>query len=483
VGIVGIWQETNTYSSRPTTIADFEAFELLEGEAITARHGGTGTVIGGFLKGLGEVEAVPLLSAGAWPAAPPDQKTTAELLRRLERVLEAAPELDGLLVNLHGAMVAAGASDMEAEVLSRLRQHFPTLPIIAVLDLHANFSPEAAAHCNAVVGYRTYPHIDMGECGEEAAAFMLRALSGERFVIAYGKLGVLTTPLAQGTAVEPMRGLLTRAEDRVRALGAERVSLLPGFPYSDHIRCGFGVVAVASAENAEAALAVVEETLADVRRHLPDFHLTRPDARNAVQEAAARALHPVVLADVADNVGGGSPGDGTVLLAELVRQGVSGAVAIIADPGVVAAADKAGTGSEISVALGGKSDDLHGKPLMAVAKVARLTDGTYRTSGSWMTGQTFSMGPSAVLELEGGITVLVVSRATPPFHIEQLTANGIVPETASVIVAKGAIAWRAAYEPVMASAIEVDTPGCCPVDPGSLPRKNRPSEVPAVLLM
>ena len=477
VGIVGMWQETNTYSSRPTTLAEFEAFELLEGEAILRHHGGTGSVIGGFLDGLGDAEPVPLFSAGAWPAAPPDRATTTELLARLERALEGASGLDGLLVNLHGAMVAEGASDMEAETLGRIRARFPAIPLMAVLDLHANFSAEACAHCDAVVGYRTYPHVDMAACGREAATLMRRALAGERFVTAYGKLGHLTTPLAQGTANEPMRGLLARAERRAAAAGAARVSLLPGFPYSDVARCGFAVLAVAAAERADAALGVVAETMADVERHLPAFALARPDAAEAVRQALARPEHPVVLADVADNVGGGSPGDGTVLLAELVAQKASGAVVIVADEAAVAACRAAGAGARLTLSIGGKSDRLHGAPLVASAQVLRLGDGLYRAGGTWMTGQSFSMGPTAVLGLDGGVTVLLTSKAIPPFHLEQLTSNGIAPETAAIIVAKGAIAWRAAYETIMASAIEVATPGCCPVDPEALARAHRPRDV------
>jgi microcystin degradation protein MlrC len=477
VGIVGMWQETNTYSPRRTTLADFEAFELLEGEALLSHNRGTGSVIGGFLDGLGSVETVGLISAGAWPAAPPDMETSHQLINRLESALGHAPDLDGLLVNLHGAMVTAGFSDMEAETLRRLRARYPDIPLMAVLDLHGNFSAEACAFCDAVVGYRTYPHIDMADCGRESAALMRRALNGERFVTAYAKLGTLTTPLGQGTAVEPMRGLISRAEGRAAEVGVDRVSLLPGFPYSDVARCGFSILAVATEARSDAALRVVSDTVDDVRAKLPGFVVTRLEPSEAVSEALKRVAMPVVLADVADNVGGGSPGDGTALLAELIRQQARGAVVIIADGAAVAAAKHAGPGAEIKIALGGHSDEMHGQPVNVVAKVRNLSDGTYQTQGTWMTGQTFSMGTTAVLDLPEAITVVVTSLAIPPFHIEQLTSNDIDPGRVSIIVAKGAIAWRAAYEPIMASAIEVDTPGCCPIDPSSLRRSTAPLSI------
>jgi microcystin degradation protein MlrC len=153
---------------------------------------------------------------------------------------------------------------------------------------------------------------------------------------------------------------------------------------------------------------------------------------------------------------------------------------IIADAAAVAHAQP--LGATVTLTAGGKSDHFHGEPLTVTGTVVHRGDGAYTTQGSWMTGQSFSMGPTAVLRLEEGITILLVSRATPPFHLEQLTSNAIDPSAASIIVAKGAIAWRAAYESIMASAIEVDTPGCCPIDPETLPRRTRPRTVPAAIL-
>ncbi|MBB4662995.1 M81 family metallopeptidase [Conexibacter arvalis] len=565
VAIVGMWQETNTYAPGATTLAAFEAFELLDGAAVLDHHRGTGSVIGGFLDGLaaaggggaappasaatdggaaagpgaegggaaawpgaeagGPLVPIGLFSAGAWPAAPPDAATTAALLARLERALAAAPEVDGVLVNLHGAMVCEGAEDMEAETLARIRARFgAAVPIAAVLDLHANPSARAVALCDAIVGYRTYPHVDMRECGEEAAALLARALGGERLATVLGKLPHLTSPVAQGTASEPMAGLIERAEARAAAApGVARISLLPGFPYSDVARCGFSVTATAALPRADApgreptladvpaasgggadsaaadplaaaagggaesaaadplaaARRVVAETLADIEAHLGAFATARDDPAAAVAKARgliAAGTRPVVLADLADNVGGGAPGDGTALLAELVAQRVAGAVVLLVDRAAVAAARAAGAGATVEVALGGHADDLHGPPVPVSARVVRLGDGRYTSGGSYMTGQRFSMGETAVLDVEG-VTIVAMSEATPPFHIEQLTANGVDPAAASAIAVKGAVAWRAPYGEVTAAAIEVDTPGCCPADPHRLPRANAPAAV------
>jgi microcystin degradation protein MlrC len=476
VALVSVWQETNTYSSRPTTIAEFEAFELLEGDAIVERHRGTGTVLGGFLDGLAADEPVGVIAIGAWPGGAPDEATAQALLARLDDALARAPEVDGVLVNLHGAMVCSGVEDMEQETLRRIAARWPTAPRSVVLDLHGNPSPGMVELCDALVGYQTYPHVDMRECGEEAAALLRRALDGTRLTTVLGKLAHLTSPVDQGSADEPMRGLLERARERAGAAGALRISLLPGFPYSDVARTGFSVTVTIDAEHERTGRRVAAETLDDVEVHLGDFGTPRDDAAAAVRRALASDATPVILADLADNVGGGGPGDGTAILAELVAQSADGAIVTVVDPAAVDAAAAAGPGATIDVALGGHSDDLHGDPVRLSAVVERLGDGRYVSGGSYMTGQRFEMGPTAVLRV-GGVQVLAMSRATPPFHLEQLTSVGLEPADATVIAVKGAVAWRDPYAAVTGSSIEVDTPGCCPADPYRLPRRTAPQAV------
>ncbi len=475
IAIVGMWQETNTYSPRATNLSDFEAFELLEGSAILDRHRATGSVVGGFLDGLGHADPVGVLSAGAWPGGPPDAVTTDALLGRLERALRAAPDVDGVLVNLHGAMVADGAGDMEHETLRRVRQRYGDVPLAAVLDLHGNPSPDAVAQCDVVVGYRTYPHEDMHACGLEAARLLERDLAGDRLVTVLGKLPVLTSPVAQATADEPMRGLLARAEARAAAAGVLRVSLLPGFPYSDVARAGFSVTAVTRAADERAGREVVAQTLADVQAHQSEFDSRRDGPSAAIERALAMADRPIVLADLADNIGGGGPGDGTALLAELLARRVDGAVVPLVDAAAVAAAHAAGHGARLRLDLGGHSDDLHGAPVPTSAHVVSLGDGDYTGGGAYMTGTRFSMGRTAVLKLEESVRVLAMERATPPFHIEQLTSNGIDPSAATLIALKGAIAWRAPYRDIARGFVEVDTPGCCPANPRRLPRSIAPA--------
>jgi microcystin degradation protein MlrC len=475
IGLVELWQETNTYSPRGTSLADFEAFELLTGAAVLDRHRDTRTVLAGFAAAV-PGRAVPIYSARAWPAGPADAATADELLDRLRAALRTAGPLDGVLLSLHGAMVAARHPDMDADVVRVIAELVGPVPLVVVHDLHGNPSPELVAGCAVVLGYDTYPHVDMYERGVEAAGLLGELLAGRSLRTELGKLPLLSCPLAQATAEDPMRGLLDRARDRAAAAGLRRVSLLPGFPYSDVARAGFSVLAVGPATERAAARQVVDETLSDVLVHTAEFEVRRPDPATAVRRALASDRRPVVLVDTADNIGGGSPGDGTVLLDELIANAATGAVVVIADAEVARTAAATGPGATLVTEVGGRFDTLHGAPVPVRATVRRVTDGRYRTAGSWQTGQWFDMGCTAVLDVDG-VTVVVTERATPPFHAEHLTSVGIDPAAASILVAKGAVAWRAAYGAVAGEVIEVATPGVCPVDPLTLPRSTVPMQV------
>jgi microcystin degradation protein MlrC len=470
VGVLGVWHETNTYSVRPTDTDDFRAHELLRGDEIIGRHAGTGSVIGGMLAAP-DFDLVPVATAGAWPAGRVTRDALETIFGALESQLARA-RVYGLLVHLHGAMVGDGIDDVELETLRLLRRVAGDVPLVAVLDLHGNPSPAMVELCNAVIAYDTYPHVDMRERGEEAAGLLGEILRGRKLRTLVAKVPLLSTPLAQASDESPMRDLRVKADAATRD-GVARVSLLPGFPYSDVERAGFSVVVTYDSDGAEAARVVACELMEEVDRRREEFVVRRDDPETAVARALESRERPVVLVDIADNIGGGGPGDGTALLAELLRQGARGAVVPIADAGVARAAAAAGAGAALDVDVGGKTDSRHGDPVRIAGRVARITDGRYRGGGTWMTGHEFSMGTTAVIHA-GAVTLVVMERAVPPFHAAQLLSVGIDPGSAEYIVAKGAVAWRAAYGAVARTVIEVDTPGICPLDPATLPRSATP---------
>jgi len=472
VGIVGVWHETNTYSSRPTTLADFEAFELDTGSEIVERHAGTRTVLGGFLQAE-DMELVPVFSAGAWPAGTVTADAADRLLQMLTTQLEAARPLDGVMANLHGAMVAEGRPDMEADVVAAVRSAVGDVPVVAVLDFHANPSVPLVENTDVVVGYDTYPHVDMYERGVEAAEWFRRLLAGERLKSRIGKHPLLTTPLAQWTDADPMQGLFRRANDAAQRLGVERVCICGGFAYSDTDRAGISVLATTGVDNAAAADELIVGVLADIDDVADQFTVALPGPEEAVAAALAAGEKPVVLADIADNIGGGSAGDGTALFEQLLAQGATGALCIIADAEVAAAAHQAGVGGTVAAEVGAKTDEYHGAPVPITGRVRALSDGRYTSGGSWGTGQSYAMGPTAWLDVNGN-DMVVTSIPTPPFHVEQVTHLGIDPSQATIITAKGAVAWRSAYGHFAKTVIEVDTAGVCPIDVSRLPRTITP---------
>jgi microcystin degradation protein MlrC len=471
VGIVSLWQETNTYSSRPTTLEEFAAFELLDGEAVAEQHSGTRSVIGGMLD-ADAFEVVPVFSAGAWPSGPADWATLEELFGRLERELLAAGRLDGILLNLHGAMVCEGVDDVELETVRLIRKVVGGVPLAAVHDLHGNPSPELVDNCEVVIAYDTYPHVDMYERGAEAAALLAEMLDGRELRTVIGKVPLLSCPLAQATAEPPMRDLQAKALQIADEAGMRRISLLPGFPYSDVERAGFSVLVVHDADRRTDSQEVAAALCAEVDARTEDFALARDNPATAVRKAIAAPQGPVLIADVADNIGGGSPGDGTAILAELFAQHADGAVVLMAEPDLAREAARVGEGSEVDTDVGAKTDNLHGRSLRVRGQVRAVTDGRYRSGGTWMTGRQFCMGTTAVVDANG-VVLVAMERATPPFHSEQLTSVGIQAAEAKIIVVKGAVAWRAAYGEIAAEVIEVDTPGVCPLDPSVLERSNK----------
>ena len=472
VGIAGLWHETNTYSSKPTELADFVAFELLSGNAIQEAHEGTGSVIGGMLE-FSDHDYMLTATAGAWPAGRVAAPTFQMLLERLREAVEGAADCDGFLLDLHGAMVAVGTDDAELAAVTLVRDVIGDIPLVAVHDLHGSPSPEMAELCDALIGYDTYPHVDMRERGQEAAELLSEVLAGRGLRTTVRKVPLLISPLRQGTDSAPMSALKDHARE-LEAAGIRRISLLPGFPYSDVARAGFSIVIVFDLGADDLAREVGDELVADVEG--ADWSVTRPDPATAVAQAIESDEHPVILADVADNIGGGSPGDGTALLAELLSQGAQGAVVSLTDPEVAQKAHELREGATLEAEVGAKTDQFHGEPVSIRGKIVRLSDGSYTTHGSWQTGRSFSMGSTAVIEVDG-LTLQIMERATPPFHGEQLTSVGIDPAEASIITAKGALAWRSAYGDVASRVIEVDSPGICPVDPLILSRSTTPMRV------
>jgi microcystin degradation protein MlrC len=470
VAIGGIWHETNTFATAPTSR---EQFEVLEGASLLDSFRGTRTPLGGFIDGAraARLDVVPTLFASAVPSGTVQRATYEEFAARLvARLVEARP--DGILLDLHGAMVVEGCDEVEGDLLRRLRERLGTLPIGAVLDFHANIGDEFVRLVDVFAGYDTYPHVDPVE---RVAALLARRLAGKiNPTRAIGRPPLLTAPQAQRTDCGPMADLLAMAIHFEQQIGVLSVTVAGGFPYADVPHAGLSVVATTDG-NPELASSIARKIAGAAWAARDRFSVSNLFADDAVARALQNPEGPVILVDVADNVGGGAPGDGTVLLEALLRARARGSVVTLADPEAVARAFDAGEGATLDVLVGGKTDGLHGAPVRVQGRVARLGSGDFTYKGSYMTSRKVQAGRAALLD-SSGVQVLVREKKVMPFDREEIQVMGIDPARCRIIVVKSALAWRAAYGDLARAVLDVDTPGICTARFDTLPyrRLRRP---------
>ncbi len=476
IAIAGFMHESNTFNPLHTDRAAFAAQSLTFGPALLDEWRDAHHEIGGFIEAAAVegFEPVPILMAWATPSGPVTDAAFEEITARLtEELVRQRP--DGLLLALHGAMVAESHLDADGEVLARLRHALgPDFPLVVTFDLHGNLSERLIAQCPASVAYRTYPHVDQRSCGRRAAALLVRMLRREiRPCQALAKPPMIANIMAQETSRPPMRPLLEEAEALERQPGILAVSLLPGFAYADVPQMGPSVVVVTDGDP-ERARTEAERLAARWWDARHQFAADLPEAPAAVAQALAAERLPVVLVDCGDNVGGGSAGDGTVLLAELLRQGATDSVVCLFAPEEVRQCATVGAGQEIALTVGGKIDRLHGEPVAVRGRVRLLHDGEYLEPQPRHGGRRINyMGLTALVELPGRNLLVLNSQRHPPFSLGQLTCLGIAPERQRLLIVKAAIAYKAAYAPIAGTIIEVDTPGLTAVNPRRFAYRHR----------
>jgi microcystin degradation protein MlrC len=478
VGIGGLMHESNSFNPAKTTVADFEG---LRGIPVTtsaeqvALWRKSSTEVTGYLEGAEEegFDVHPGYFASATPKGPLTADTFNTLTDKLIASLKAAPKLDGILLALHGAMVADNHPQGDEEIVRRVRKAFGnTIPVVVTHDFHGNPSPELVKLCTALVSYQQNPHLDTRLRGRRAAAIMARTLRGEvKPVQVIVKPPMVYNIIFQNTYAEPLLPI-TKASMELERTNARvlAVSVMGGYQYSDVPWMGPSVIVVTDGD-ADLARAEAERLGAMLWSSRENIRLNIPDPAAAVQHALQAKKFPVALFDTGDNIGGGSSGDSTFLLAELVRQKAQGWVMTIADPEAVQAAVKAGIGGAFDLNVGGKTDKLHGDPVHIRGKVRSLHSGDYiETEVRHGGGRYFSMGLTAVIEVEGSTRddknlLVLTTRRSSPNSMHQIVSLGIYPERQKILVAKGTIAPRAAYEPVAAEIVAVDSPGSTAVNP------------------
>lgn len=454
----GIWHETNSFSPVPTDLEAFRRFQFVTGEALLTAYLGTNTEIGGFVEaasGAG-LTLIPTLFAAAVPSGMV-ARTALEFLT--DAICSRAEQggFDAVYLALHGAMVAERVPEADAHVVQRVRSAVGArIPVVATFDLHANLSSAIVTAADLLIGYDTLPHVDMAERGREAAALLSRLLaSGERPRKAFRKLPLLTVPQMQATHAEPMRTVMAELHAIERDHAVLTASVAPGFAFTDVAHLGMGVLAYG--EGAEAAVDLLADRIWERRAEfLPQ--LIGPE--EAITKALQARRGPIILSEPADNVGGGAPGDGTVLLQALLATPDASAVVVLWDPEAAAAAMQLGVGGKFRGSVGGRTLALHGPPVAIEGVVGFAERVTYRRDASYMTGQSVDLGPVGRIDL-GGVRVVVTTHRAMPMDTMHLRTAGITPEREWMISVKCASAWEGAFGDMAAGQFYVDTLGIC----------------------
>ena len=463
----GIQHETNTFASVPTTLSDFQrdsdcGDELLGGDRLRELYSGTGTIHGGYLDETAArgIELAPVLSVHAQPAGRVEQSSFSWMLDLLLSRIESAAPFDGVALDLHGAMVTDLYEDAEGEIVSAVRDLVgPGMPLVVTLDLHANITSRLASVPDCLIGFDTYPHVDMNERGREAIVLLESMIRGEvQPEQAFRQLPLMTMPPMQCTLREPMRDLIERLHELESQPGVLTATIAMGFPFAD-IRDAGVTVLVTTDGDRELAESCVDELAGWVWALRDELQPSLTTLEEAMRYSVEESTGLVILADGSDNPGGGAPCDGTVALSAMIAADFQGGVVgVLYDPETAARAHELGEGAEAEFRIGGKTDSRHGDTVVVSARVGCLSDGRFVFAGPMKRGCPGQLGPMAVLEV-GGVEVVVASRRMQLLDTEMLRIVGIDPSTKRLLVVKSAVHFRADVGRWAETIFDADTPG------------------------
>lgn len=481
----GIIHETSTCVDSPTTMEQFEFDRgVIRGADMFHRFRGTNVCTGGFIDGAdrNDFELVPLLRASAFPNGLIVRRDYDALLQELlQRLADAEQEggpVDGVLLDLHGAMVVDGIDDGDGDVIQAFRNVLgPQRPIVVTQDLHGNHTRARVQAADALVGFDTFPHVDMAERGVEAADIIAATVRGEiRPCMAIHQLPLFWSTPCQVTAHPPMDEVLKFVHELESRPGIVCVTIATGFPWADVPEVGSSVTVVADGDDT-LAQQTADELGQWIWTRRQRWYAAPMTVSEGLRRGEETGRFPIILADHADNTGGGSPGDSTEVLQTFIDLQLQAALVLyMVDPEVAEQAHQAGIGNTIRVSLGGKSSPVQGNPVVGIAQVVETSDGAFAYDGPMFAGLTGSMGTSAWIRI-GGINVVVVTAREQPFDMAFARSLGIDCSKFRYISLKSAAHFRAAFEPIAGSIHNIDAAGIHTHDFSKLPSSKRTRSV------
>lgn len=483
--VAGLYHETHSFLAQTTTMADFQRDIVRHGRDVVDQAAGDGSPMDGFLTTAKELgwAVIPSVHMSAFPAGTVEDAVVEAFEHRLfADIGRHLSDIDAIFLVLHGAMVSQSRQDVEGEMLKRLREHLgeraSDLPVVGVLDLHANVSQAMVDNSTLLVAYRENPHNDARQTAVRATRLLADLLERPGTAQLHHPTPYILPPVGVGSANEPMKSVLASA----RAIEATDpdivcINVMAGYSYADIADCGFSLNCTTRGpiEQAVAHLRSLQDVLErNLEAAYPRDHTL--DEALALADASPAGEGPVLLVEPADNIGGGAPGDATGVLEPLLATGRTGIVAAINDPEAVAACSSAGVGGEVTVEIGGKTDAHHGAPVRFKGHVRHLSDGAFELENphshmASMGGTHIRMGDCAVIANDQA-TVVLTSKKTAPMDLGHLHSQGVRPEDAAFVIIKAAVSHKDAYDPIARASFYIDSPGLCTSNLKRLPYTN-----------
>jgi len=480
IAVGGMQHETNTFAP---TRADLDAFvkgggwpTIQYGASLFDAVAGANLPVAGAqgFDGAGSHQVVPLAWAAASPSAHVTRDAFETIIGELVKRLQQALPMDGVYLDLHGAMVCEHLDDGEGEILARVRQVVgPKVPVVASLDLHANVTRRMVQSADALTIYRTYPHVDMADTGARAAQRLIAIAQSRRFPAkAFHAFDFLTPLPSQCTLMEPLRGLYQLLA-RIEHEDDVWLDMAPCFPMADFPECQMTAVCYApDAGVAQAALARLAKAVEDAE---PAFALALWTPADAVAHAARHGAPgaPVVLADTQDNPGAGGNGDTTGLLAAMIAARTPDAVlGLLIDPAAAVQAHRLGQGAAGEFRLGAVSGVTGQEPVVSRFVVERLGDGHFTCTGPMFKGFRMNLGAMALLREErSGVRVVLASVKCQAADQEMFRHVGVEPIRQRLVAVKSSVHFRADFQPIAREVLVVRSPGPALADPADFPWK------------
>jgi microcystin degradation protein MlrC len=471
IAVLGFAIECNRFSP-VATAADFEQDVDIRGNQIVSEARSPASItlpdLPGFFNEMdrtGPWTPVPLRVAQAQPGGPVEESFFRTLLSDITAGLATEGPFDAVFVSAHGAALAEGTDDPDGDLFEVVRQAVgPDIPVVAVFDLHANVSRKMIDNLSVFVGYLENPHIDIYERGVEAARHMRECLSGARTVIEMVKLPLVPPQISLLTAKGPYADLIKYGQTQV---GGDilNVSVMAGFAYSDSPKNGLTAVVTARNGNRQAAAGLALDIAKRAWGMKERFKRGMMSLADAVQLAVSvgrdRRRKPVILADVADNPGGGGRGNTTYLLRGLKMAGAQHVIfGVFNDAALAAKAHELGEGAIFTASFNTQEHQEFSLPFDCEAKVIKLSDGKYVGRRGVLRNVSSDMGPSALLDL-GGVEVVVISHRCQCMDPRQFEMFDLDIAHARVVVVKSRGHFRGGFDEFFKpeQIYEVDCPG------------------------